>query len=542
MAKLQKNEPAEAGGASSGEGGGLRFNGAARASRVRQGRVLVNSTSSMVAQLVAMAIGLWFTPFLVHRLGVEVYGVVPLTLLVISYFALVTNSINVFVGRDFSAAFARGDRSRAERIYSTAMFLNLVLGGGCMVVGLGLAPFAATIFHVPTGLERAAQGLFAATAVGFFLTCLATVSSSVLFGHNRLDLRAGVSVLSNLVRVGVVVAAFGWLGPSLHWMSWSLVVAALVAWGAYHWVARRLERRLQFRRLAIDSALVRSYWHEGGWVLLNQLGSILYLKIDLLVVNWFMGAAASGRYALALQWSNVMRSLSGTITGAFAPTIMMRAGLGDLDGVVRFARHAIRMVGILLALLVGGLCGFTRPLLEVWLGAGFSDLAPLLVVLTSHLAVNIAVSPLFAVQVATGKVKVPGMVTFGMGVVNLLLALAVAGLLGWGAMGVAVAGAVVLLAKNALFTPWYAARITGQRWHVFLQDVVRVVMATGGVWAVAFGVSSVYAATDWAGLALGGVATTLVCAPWCWWLYLTGEDRQQVRERIRQWMHRAPRA
>lgn len=488
----------------------------------------------MAAQVFAMLIGLWFTPFLVHRLGVEVYGIIPLTLLVISYFSLVTNAINVFVGRDFSKASAQGDRESTRRIFSTALALNFTMGGVLMAIGFCLAPFAPSVFQVPPGWEAQAQWLFAATAVGFFLTCVATASSSVLFGHNRLDLRAGVSVVSNLVRVGTVALAFLWWGPSLHWMSVAVVAAALAALVGYGKVARWLERDLSFSRNSISSALARSYFREGGWVLLNHLGTIFYLKIDLLVVNWFLGAAASGRYALALQWSNILRTLSDTITVAFAPTIMMRAGLGDRKGMAEFARHAIRLTGVMLALSIGGLCGFARPMLAVWLGREYMDLAPLLVVLTAHLAVNIAVSPLFAVQVAVGKVKVPGLVTFGMGLLNLLLALAAAGPLHWGAMGVAGVGAVVLLAKNALFTPLYAAAISGQRWHVFMRDVLRVVGATAGVGAVAFAVSRYFEPFGWLRLIGCAVLTTALCAPWLWWLYFTAEDRRHVQAWVRR--------
>jgi membrane protein EpsK len=510
------------------------------ASPGRQGRVVANSSTSMAAQILAMAIGLWFTPFLVHRLGVEVYGIIPLTLLVVSYFSLVTNAVNVFVGRDFSTASATNDRAGTGRIYSTAFALNFAMGGILMALGFGLAPLAPYVFRVPAGWESQAQWLFAATAVGFFLTCLATASSSVLFGHNRLDLRAGISVVSNLVRVGTVVWAFWWWGPSLHWMSVAVVAAALAALVGYAKLARRLERDLTFRWKSVSAALAKSYFREGGWVLVNHLGTIFYLKIDLLVVNGFLGAAASGRYALALQWSNVLRTLSDTITVSFAPTIMMRAGLGDRDGMADFARQAIRLTGVFLALVIGGLCGFARPLLAAWLGQEYVDLAPLLVVLTAHLAVNIAVSPLFAVQVAVGKVKVPGLVTFGMGLLNLLLALAAAGPLRWGAMGVAGAGAVVLLAKNALFTPVYAAAISGQKWHVFLRDVLRVVGATAGVGAVALAVGRYLDPAGWLPLIGCGVLTALLCMPWLWWLYFTSEDRGLARAWVRRFVARRP--
>jgi membrane protein EpsK len=59
-----------------------------------------------------------------------------------------------------------------------------------------------------------------------------------------------------------------------------------------------------------------------------------------------------------------------------------------------------------------------------------------------------------------------------MGVLNLILAIVLATFFGWGVYGVAIAGAVVLTAKNALFTPIYAAIITGQSWYVFIKSLV----------------------------------------------------------------------
>jgi membrane protein EpsK len=64
-----------------------------------------------------------------------------------------------------------------------------------------------------------------------------------------------------------------------------------------------------------------------------------------------------------------------------------------------------------------------------------------------------------------------------MGIANLTLAVALPLLFGWGYYGVAAAGAIVLTLKNAVFTPWYAARILGIGVHTFTRSMLPGVIA-----------------------------------------------------------------
>ena len=75
-------------------------------------------------------------------------------------------------------------------------------------------------------------------------------------------------------------------------------------------------------------------------------------------------------------------------------------------------------------------------------------------------------------------VRIPGIVSFLMGIGNFALAIALPLLTGWGYYGIAVAGAIVLTLKNALFTPWYATRVLKVNSHTFTGSMLPGVAAT----------------------------------------------------------------
>jgi membrane protein EpsK len=185
-----------------------------------------------------------------------------------------------------------------------------------------------------------------------------------------------------------------------------------------------------------------------------------------------------------------------------------------------------------MALPIGLICGFSRPLLGTWLGQDFESLAPLMILLTAHLCLNLAVLPLFNIQVATGNVRWPGLVTCLMGGANLALALLLAGPCKWGFYGVAAAGAITLTLKNLVFTPLYCAHLLELRWHTFLKETLPVTAATLALSAAAAGTTSWLQLRGWRDLILAGAIVALAWAAFAYLCLLSRAERAKIRELI----------
>src|SRR5204863_305481 len=122
--------------------------------------------------------------------------------------------------------------------------------------------------------------------------------------------------------------------------------------------------------------------------------------------------------------------------------------------------------------------------LRLWLGPAFGSLAPLLCLMAMHLCINLSVYPLYAVPLAANRVKIPGLVTLLIGVGNLLLALLLAGVCGWGLYGLAAAGALMLTVRHLLFTPLYAARILNRPPGTFFRAGVPILLTLMATFAL----------------------------------------------------------
>ncbi len=438
-----------------------------------------NLISNIAYFLVNVIIGILLVPYFVSTLGVAAYGLIPLAASVTGYVGIVVQSLNTAVTRFLTVDLQQENYAAANRTFNTALFgLTGVILLTVPII-LTIAFFAPTIFNVPVGQESGATLLFIGVCAALLLRSWSGNFTVQLFAYNRLDLQNYVNLTNLIVQTGLIVLFFTLFGPNLALVGVAYLCGAIVASGVSIVLSKRVCPHLTVSLRAYDRSKLRDLVGMGGWVIINQIGALLFLQIDLIVVNLLFGAASTGEYAIALQWVVLLRAIAGVLSGVLTPIVLTYYAREQTESLIRVTKSAVKLMGLALALPIGLVCGFAPQLLAVWVGSEFVTLAPLIVLLTVHLTVNLAVLPLFSINVAYNRIRIPGILTFFMGIGNFALAIALAVWTGLGYYGVALASAIVLTLKNAIFTPWYATRVLGVQAHTFTRSMLPGIVATG---------------------------------------------------------------
>jgi membrane protein EpsK len=513
----------------------LRHVAQRRASTALSGHVRsqfgVNVRANALLLGLQTAVGLWFAPYLIRHLGMAVYGLLPLANSVASYMSVLEISVRGSLSRELSRAFAVGGSRDGNVVLNTALWASVGLG-------LILAPFAAAVslsapnlFNVPAGYETSSRVLFGLILLMYLVGMVRSILTTVPFTRNRLDLQNVTPMSEIVVRVVVVVSLFFFAGPRIEWVALSLVVSGLVATVVAFLLNRSIAPDLRVDRRDFDKSLLRQMWSTSSWMMVNQVGTLLFLSIDVVVVNLVLGPNASGRYGSLLLWSVFLRSLAGAVSSAVTPVALRKHALGEHESLARVTVESVGLLGMAIALPVGALCGFASPLLAVWLGPEFSGLSTLLIFQVFHLSLNLAVLPMFAVQLAAGKVRIPGIVTLAGGVANVALAFFMVNL-GNNGLGVALAGALVLTAKNALFTTAYTARIQGVPWHPYMAALLKSTLVALVVFIASRVSLQAAEPQGWISLGIQGVVVVGTCAIAAYGFMLSKSQRQVVRSLV----------
>jgi membrane protein EpsK len=501
------------------------------ASLLERGRFSINLVSNLGQLGLSMAVGVWYVPYLIHHLGQAAYGLIPLTSVLTSYMGLITLGLDTTVARYLILALEREDHRQANLIFNISFWSNVALAAVLALPAAAMVVFAERIVRIPAGYETATRWLFAGTAAAFLLNQVKTPFSVSAFCRNRLDLKNLAAVAEILTKVGVIVALFSLASARIEYVGAAILASTVVATliVIYQW--RVLTPTLHISPRQFEWAMLRNLTSTGGWVIVSQLGVMLYTNIDLVVANRLFGAEVGGDYAAVLQIPFLLRSLSTAVGGIFSPTMYKLYARGDTGELVRYLRRAMRFLGLVMALPIGLICGFSEPLLRLWLGPSFSPFAPLLVVMTVYMCVTVALYPLNAIPLAANRVKAQGLVTVAIGIGNIGLAVFLARSWGWGLYGLAAAGAIAMIARYVVFTPLYSARILKQRLWTFYENLLPVLAVTAAIIGLSRLVIMLNPVGSWFELGLGAAGVSLAAVAGVL-AFLAPGERRALREMV----------
>lgn len=417
-----------------------------------------NLAMNIISFVTNVLIGLWLVPYLIRYLGVAAYGLVPLAMILTDYMNVINLSINGSVARFYVLEVQAGNWKAASSVFSTAFFgmVFLIL---LQIPILGtIVANVSSIVTVPTGLITDAVVLFGFTFGGYLTSLLSSILNSSMYALNRLDLSQTVSILRIIVRITIIIVLFNIHDVSLVSVGIANFTAAIAVFiFSFYW-NRKLAPEVKIGFSFFDAKRLKGIFSMGGWLIVNQIGYLLFLKIDIFLINKLMGASQAGEYAALVQWNGLIRTFAGILSGIFAPVIMIYYARKEIEKVISYTEFSIRYLTIFLVLVCGIISGFAQPILSLWLGDSFANKSNVLSAMLMPLAFAMSTQSVLSVNRAYNKVMIPALVTVGMGVMNFVTSYLLI-IHGYGFMGVALSGSIWLFMKNVIFTPIYGAYI-----------------------------------------------------------------------------------
>lgn len=459
---------------------------------------------------------------------------IPLVTQVVTYLDLFSMAIRNTVGRFVAIHFNRQEDEQSNIYFNTALFSVITI---CLLLCIPVVIITALltlIFNIPEGHEADARWLFFLVTLSSFLVAITSPFLVSTLIRHRFDLSNSVRILSKLFRVVILVLCFKYLSVSLKYVGWSYCGMASLTLISSMWLTIRLTPQLRIGWKSFRWYAFRQMVGMSSWMTINQVGTLLYLSTDLIIINIFLGPKQCGRYGPLVLLVSLLSMLGTAISNVFTPIAYEYIAQKQEDALARHAKRSTKFMGLIIALPIGLFCGFSTPVLTQWLGTSFADLSPLMWLLVGPCIINITVRPLFSIYRGMNKVKVPAIVILAGGITNVLLSILLVKYTGLGLYGVALASVFCLTSKNLLFTPIYVAHQLGQSKHAFFEGMVPATVMAILLSLAGLGLSRIYDLSSLARLCIAAVPLVIVYLLICYWAAINKEDRRFLLSVLRR--------
>jgi O-antigen/teichoic acid export membrane protein len=419
------------------------------------GIAALNAAASLSSRLTALTVSIVLTPFVLHRLGRELYGISAAAGALLEYLWLLRGGLGSAMRRYVTVSYHAGDRELAERYYAAGFWWTAVLRTVVVMVGVALAHGLCLFMRVPASLAADATGGLVLFFVAAGLSDTGGILEMPIYvtGHTAsISLVRGVGAL---LKIALVVPAFLIFVPGLTVYGVAVCIAELlVAVAIGIWSARQRIVSAVFPRPEFGSPVLRkSLFQFASLGLVSQAAGILYLATDNLLIGRIYGPAQVTEYSLGTRWAPLISGFLYAGVSALAPLLTQMDARGEVDRTRRVVLRAVAFssaLGVPLCLVP---CVVGDVFLARWVGPEYRRSAVYMIAMLAPTLIAITLEPIWMTLVARGKIGWIALSDIIVAVANPVLSLVLALHFHLGLLGFALGNTAALLAKNLLLRP-----------------------------------------------------------------------------------------
>jgi len=419
-------------------------------------QILRNVGSSWFSLGVNVVVGVFLSPYILHRLGDEAFGLWILIFSITGYYGLFDLGIRSSIVRYVAKYSATEDHDELNRLVNTAMFSYSGIGILAMAVTLIASYYVDSIFRIPHDFVSTARWLLLMSGTCVSLGFPLGVFGGVLEGLQRFYLLNFTTISATLLRALLIVIALrhgrGLLTVALITVGLPLLSALVNAASVF----RHLPLRLGVHYVS-RSSLRRIASYSGTTFLIIAAGRLRF-KTDALVIGTFVSAAAVTYFTVGSRLVDYATDLVASLANIFTPMSSQSQAQGDLDALRKIFIVGNRGCALIMFPLTAVLTILGRSIIEAWVGPKYVGASyPVLLVLLYPTTLMMVQSVSGRILWGMAKHRTWAWVVLAEGAANLILSIIL--VRPYGIMGDAVGTAIPLACSMIFFLPRHLCRL-----------------------------------------------------------------------------------
>lgn len=478
----------------------------------RDGRLGIHLVCGGVSHTVSVVIAFFLTPFLIRRLGIEIYGFYPIALEIMAVAGLAMGLLNSTANRYVSVAFAGGRKEEAREYSSTVFASGLALSLFLMIPLSLTVIFSDRFLDIPRGAAGEIKLFLALMLVSGLVDAATSVFGASYEASNRLDFRAAQELTAVFVKALLLWFLLSGVFPvSIVGVGGAVLASSVVAATVRFFMARFLTPELLPRFRLFSAAALRRVLASGAWYSLNEFGGWITQGGFLLAVNVGFGAKAAGVYSLALTASRVLGGMMMMLASLFIPTAVRQFAAGDKEALCADVLRGEKLIGFFTLVGVSMSVGFLREFFALWLGAENTQLLRLLTVMAILPLLSVGVAlPMFNLALVMNRLRRMSLLYAASALLGGGLSLVLIFFSDVGVLGVAAVAFSVRVLWYSAFMPFYAAHLLEVEPIRLFLPILRTYLGAGISVGVIFALKSVCRISSLPSLLI--VASVSLCA------------------------------
>lgn len=434
---------------------------------MRKREIIKNVSSSWFSLGVNILVGIFLSPFILHRLGNFVYGAWVLVFSVTGYYGLFDLGVRSSIIRYVSTYTATNDIEGLSRLINTSLAGYSAIGIIALLVTGIVSIYVDSVFRVPASFVATARTLFLIVGASVAFGFPTGVFGGILEGLGRFYIVNVTNLASSVLRAVLIVVA---LNHGYGVLTLALITVAMPFLSSIARAAIVLHSLpLRFGWKYVDRSSLREIAQYSSVSFILMISHKLRFKTDELVLSAMLSVSAVTFFSIGDRLVDYTIEVVTDLSQIFVPMSGASDAKGDKGQLQRIFVAGNRACALVVLPITATLIILGKSVITVWVGANYVAAGyPIMLTLLIPTTFTLAQSASTRILYGMAKHRSLAWVTSIEGIAN--LALSIIMIRPFGVLGDAMGTAIPLLCTGLFFMPRHLCRVLNVRLGTFLRE------------------------------------------------------------------------
>jgi O-antigen/teichoic acid export membrane protein len=430
-------------------------------------QIIKNVTSSWFSLGVSIFVGIFLSPYILHRLGNTAYGAWILVFSLTGYYGLFDLGIRSSVIRYVSTYTATNDTEGVSRLINTALLVYSAIGAAAIATTLIVSGFLESLFRMPPDFLPTARTLFLMVGTAVGLGFPAGVFGGILEGLNHFYFVNVTNLAATLLRALLIVIALK-IGYGLLTVAFITVTLPLLGSVVRALIVLRL-LPLRFGWKYVDRGALGEIARYSGISFILMIAYKLRFKTDEVLISTLVSVTAVTYFSIGDRMVDYAGEVVSSLAQIFVPMSGRSEATGNREELRRILVVGNRACSLIIFPITAVLIILGKSLITAWVGEVYvAPCYPVLLTLLIPMTLIFAQAASSRILYGMARHRSLAWVTGMEGIANIILSVVL--IRPFGIVGDALGTAIPLTCTGLFFLPRHLCRVLEVRVGTFVRE------------------------------------------------------------------------
>lgn len=480
---------------------------------------------SYLSLFTSILVALLYTPIMIRLLGQSEYGLYAMIGSLIAYFSVLDLGLGNAIVRYTSRNRAVGDKQIEAKLNGMFLILYLIIGILTILIGAIIYFYIDDIFTngLSTSELRKAKIMVIIITINFAFSFPLAIFGSIIQAYERFVIFKLVEIV-RILAVPIITLPFLYLGFGSVAM---VVIVSVVNIGSLlfnlYYCFKYIKIKFHFGK--IDLTLLKEILGYSFFVFLGVIVDQIYWNTDQFILGALVGTVSVAIYAIAMQFINMYKRFSTSISGLFLPraSIMVARKSSNEEITNEMIKYG-RIQYTIMAYILTGFILFGRPFINFWAGTNYDTayIITLIIMIpfTIPLIQNFGISILYAKNLQ----KFRSLVLILISILNIIITIPL--VQKYSGIGAAIGTAISLTLGNTVIMNVYYHKRIGINMIRFWKNILVMTIPVLVSLCLGIGMNYIIDFNKFVLIPIGILLYSLIYALLMWYFALNNYEKQ----------------